>query len=79
VSQSLLNDEDLVLQINLHLQGIGKHIKAIDIVRFLSTPEMLKKLDWTKPITLCTAQVWMHKLGYRWTRDPKGQYVDGHE
>ena len=68
-----------MLQINLHLQGTRKNVKAMNIVRFLSTLEMLEKLGCTKPITLCTAQLWMHKLGYRWTKDPKGQYVDGHE
>ncbi|TFY76614.1 hypothetical protein EWM64_g7399 [Hericium alpestre] len=25
------------------------------------------------------AQIWMHHLGYRWKKSPRGQYVDGHK
>jgi hypothetical protein len=76
---SILKDEGLAEEIHLHLQGIGKYVKAMDIVHFLSTPEMLTRLDRTMPITERTAQRWMGAMGYRWTVDPKGQYVDGHE
>ncbi len=76
---SMLEDEELAGEIHLHLQGVGKYVKAMDIVRFLDTPEMLKCLDRKGPITERTAQRWMHTMGYRWTKDPKGQYVDGHE
>jgi hypothetical protein len=74
----LLEDEGLAEEIHLHLQGIGKHVWAMDIVHFIGTPEMLKWLDRTKSIDLSTAQRWMHKMAYRWTKDPNGQYVDGH-
>jgi len=30
-------------------------------------------------ISLATAKHWMHELGYRWQRNHRGQYVDGHE
>ncbi|KDQ16066.1 hypothetical protein BOTBODRAFT_107539 [Botryobasidium botryosum FD-172 SS1] len=33
----------------------------------------------TKTISVTTARWWFHKMGYRWKRDHKGQYVDGHE
>ena len=36
-------------------------------------------LTHTKIISLTTAHQWMHKLGWHWTTDPKGQYADGHE
>ena len=41
----MLEDEGLAAEIHLHLQGVGKHVKAMDIVHFLDTPEMLKRLD----------------------------------
>jgi hypothetical protein len=45
---SLLEDEDLAQEIHMHLQGIGKYIKAMDIVRFLDTPEMKARLKLKK-------------------------------
>lgn len=66
-------------EINLHLQGIGKNVKAMDIVNFLDTLEMMERLGHTTPIHPSTAQHWMSKMGYRWGNAPKGQYVDGHE
>jgi len=30
-------------------------------------------------ISLATAQHWMRIMDYRWTRNPQGQFVDGHE
>ena len=78
-SRSLLEDETLVKEINLHLQGIGKHATAMDMVRFLDTPEMKTRLNHKTTIHLATAQRWMSKMGYHWGTAPKGQYVDGHE
>jgi hypothetical protein len=78
-NESILEDEGIAQEIKLHLQGIGKYVKAMDIVHFLDSPEMKKRLNRTKTIHLSTAQHWMHKMGYRWTTTPKGQYVDGHE
>jgi hypothetical protein len=40
---------------------------------------MRAKSGLKKRIDISTAQRWMKKLNYRWTYDPKGQYVDGHE
>ncbi|KAH9909445.1 uncharacterized protein B0H18DRAFT_1073967 [Fomitopsis serialis] len=53
--------------------------RAMDIVEFMSDPEVLLKYGLKKPIGLSTAQTWMHVLDYRWTKTPSGQYVDGHE
>ncbi|KZP15579.1 hypothetical protein FIBSPDRAFT_750052 [Athelia psychrophila] len=72
-------DEALAQEIHLHLQSIGPYCKAMDIVDFLDTPEIRERTHFTKRISLSTAQEWMHKLEYRWTLTPKGQYVDGHE
>ncbi|KAG1722117.1 hypothetical protein EDB19DRAFT_1645998 [Suillus lakei] len=79
-NESLLDKgEDLTQEIHIHLQGIGKYVKAMDLVDFLNTPEMRKQSGLTKRIHLATAQRWMKKLEYRWMKDPKGQFVDGHE
>ena len=76
---SLLEDEDLAQEIHMHLQGIGKYVKAMDIVHFLDTPEMKARLKLKKTISLATAQRWMRVMDYRWTKNPHGQFVDGHE
>jgi hypothetical protein len=76
---SLLEDEDLANEISLHLQGIGKWVKAMDIVHFLDTPEMKLRLKLKKTNSLATAQRWMRVMNYRWTKTPNGQFVDGHE
>jgi len=79
-NESLIDaDETLVQDIHLHLQGVGKFVKSMDLVDFLNTPEMRERTGLTKQIHLTTAQRWMRKLDYRWQRDPKGQFVDGHE
>ena len=66
-------------EVNLHLQGIGKYVKAIDIANSLDTPEIRMRLNQTMPIHQTMAQLWMQKLGYCWGSTPKGQYVDGHK
>ena len=76
---SLLEDEDLAQEIHLHLQGIGKYVKAMDIVHYLDTPEMKACLSLKKTISLKTAQRWMQIMDYHWTKNPQGQFVDGHE
>jgi hypothetical protein len=40
-NESLLDkDEELAQEIHLHLQGIGRYVKAMDLVDFLDTPEI---------------------------------------
>lgn len=77
--KSWLDDKILAQEITSHLQGIGKYADAMDIVRFLDTPEMKERLKLEKTIHPATAKRWMHKMGYHWGNAPKGQYVDGHE
>jgi hypothetical protein len=72
-NESILEDEGISQEIQLHLQGIGKYVKAMDIVHFLDTPEMKKRLNRKKTIHLATAQHWMHKMGYRWTTNPNSE------
>ncbi|KAF9508679.1 hypothetical protein BS47DRAFT_1282363, partial [Hydnum rufescens UP504] len=75
----LVSDEDLAQDITLHLQGLGPFISALDIVRYLDTPEIKTRLGLERSISLKTASRWMRLMQYRWGKEPKGQYVDGHE
>jgi hypothetical protein len=61
---SLLEDKNFAQEIHMHLQGIGKYVKAIDIVHFLDMPEMKVRLKLKKTISLATAQRWMHIIDY---------------
>ncbi|KAI1783382.1 hypothetical protein LXA43DRAFT_903705, partial [Ganoderma leucocontextum] len=75
-----LYDEDLVDEIQLRLQSIGKYIRAADIVEYLNRPEVQDRLKIKRSISLSTAKRrWMHKMGYRWIREKKGMYADEHE
>ena len=69
--RSKIDDEDISQEIKIHLQSIGKYMKAEDIVKFCETPEMLGKLGRTKTISLATARWWLIKMGYRWTKESK--------
>ena len=53
---SLLENKDLAQQIHLHLQGIGKFVRAMEIVHYLYTPEMKASLKLKKEISCATAQ-----------------------
>lgn len=82
---TILDDEDFSLAIQIHLSAIAKnnYIRAQDIVDCMETPEMQEKLDRIgckkKKISLRTAQRWLHRMGWRYTRKRNGMYVDGHE
>ncbi|KAH9952405.1 hypothetical protein BGW80DRAFT_1452516 [Lactifluus volemus] len=78
-NKSVIDDEDLAQEIHLHLQQIGKYIKAEDIVQYCARTEILARLKRTKTISLATARRWLEKMGYRWKKNLKGQYVNGHE
>ena len=62
-----------------HLHGIGKYVRAQDIVDYLDLPQVKEKYGASAPISLTTAQRWMQTLRYRWGNTPTGCYVDGHE
>ena len=75
----LYSDEDLKLSIIAHLQGLGKYFSASDLLNFLNTPDILDRLGRTKKLSLRTAQRWLKLLGFRWRKEGKGMYSDGHE
>ncbi|KAI5993567.1 hypothetical protein EDD15DRAFT_2367317 [Pisolithus albus] len=76
---SRIEDESLAADLQLHLQSIGKYVRAQDLVDYLSDVGNQTRLGFKKTISLKTAQRWMGRLGYRWKKEPRGQYSDGHE
>lgn len=48
-NESLIDTDKILAQdIHLHLQGIGKFVKSMDLVNFLDTPEMWEQTGLTK-------------------------------
>jgi len=78
-NKSRIDDEDLCQEVTAHLQGIGKYICTQDVSRYMNRSEVKKRYGMRKGITERTAQNWLSRMGYRWTLEPSGQYVDGHE
>ncbi|KIJ58494.1 hypothetical protein HYDPIDRAFT_178060 [Hydnomerulius pinastri MD-312] len=76
---SKIDNDELASELHAHLQSVGKYVKAASLVQYLSDPLVQKRFGMTSTISLATAKRWMHTLGYRWLRDHRGQYVDGHE
>ena len=77
--RSLIDNEDFVQEVHVHLQMLGPYISAQAIIQFIDSPEMLDWLHQKKTIPIATAQCWMKKMDYQWTINSKGQYVNGHE
>ncbi|KAG1761234.1 hypothetical protein EDD22DRAFT_980306 [Suillus occidentalis] len=78
-NSSILKDEDFKEELLLYLQGIGKYVRAMDIVDYIRRPDILARLKLKKTISLATAQHWMKHVGYHWLKTPTGQFVGGHE
>jgi hypothetical protein len=72
-------DEDLLMDINLYLQELGKEISAQKVVEFLAHPDIKEKHGITKNISQSTARHYLKTLGYCFMVPRKGQYADGHE
>ena len=77
--QSHLDDEALSTELQLHLQHVGKYICAQDIVNFTKDSDVQKQYGFTKLVSFATTKCWMGLLGFRWTKEPKGQYHDSHK
>ena len=77
--QSRIDDEELSGKIQLYLQGIGNYACVQDIVDFMKKDNVQKRYGFTRPIGSTTARHQMGLMGYHWTKEPKGQYQDGHE
>jgi hypothetical protein len=78
-NKSWIDNEDLKQEILTHLQSIGKYISAADISHYMACHSIQPCYGMKKAVTERTARNWLHRLGYRWTLEPSGQYVDGHE
>ena len=78
-NKSQIEDEELSQELLRHLQSLGPNIKAADIVKYLNRPDVRQKYQMKKGISEQTARKWLQRMGFHWTLDPKGQYVDGHE
>lgn len=61
-TQSIVDDDDIAQDIKIYLQGVGKFIKAQDIIDFCGTPEMLERFGRTKSISESTARRWLIKM-----------------
>lgn len=81
-NESLLVNEDLCQELNLHLQQLhttDSGITASAVQTWLSREEIKLKYGITKTVSLSTASRYLKVMGYRFTQAPSGQYVDGHE
>jgi len=76
---SPISDKAVVEELSLHLRSIRKYACAQDLVDFLKVTENQVRLGVSRPISLATAHRWMKSMGWRWKKEVKGQYVDGHE
>ena len=61
----------------MHLQSLGKYVSALDFVRYFQQDNIRQRHRFT--VSLATVRQWMKRMGMRWARTPKGQYVNGHE
>ncbi|KZV98420.1 hypothetical protein EXIGLDRAFT_606991 [Exidia glandulosa HHB12029] len=79
---SALGDEDFAQAIHLHLleiSGRGEYIRALDVVKFVSSEEMRHYLGGKVTISERTARRWMNEMEWRYGKVSKGMYIDGHE
>ncbi|KAF9220789.1 hypothetical protein BS17DRAFT_713456 [Gyrodon lividus] len=60
-----------MLQWILHLQGIGKYVRLLDILHYLKQQGVKEHLKIKKTPHLSTAKRWMKKIGYHWTKSSR--------
>ena len=81
-STSALRDEDFARKIHLHLMELSAkegYVSAADIVVFVSSEEMREDLGGKLTISERTARGWLKNMDWRFSKDEKGMYIDGHE
>ncbi|KAH8983234.1 hypothetical protein EDB92DRAFT_1951794 [Lactarius akahatsu] len=85
VRWTVLEDEDISRSLQLQLGECAKHghIKAANVVKLISGPEMqacLTQIGVCKPtISEWTACNWLRKLNWRYEPKKNGMYIDGHK
>ncbi|QRW10291.1 DDE superfamily endonuclease [Ceratobasidium sp. AG-Ba] len=79
-NESVMEDEDLSAAIRDWMRDKGKYVQARDIIDFFGVAgaERYSRLIDRAP-SLRTAQRWMHRMGYSWMKERRGQFADGHE
>jgi hypothetical protein len=78
-NESMLADEALALEIGIHLQELKDDITAKKLVKYLARPDVMVRHGITKAISIWTAHRHLKAVGYRFTKQKKGQFGDGHE
>ncbi|KAG1781177.1 hypothetical protein EV702DRAFT_926113, partial [Suillus placidus] len=63
---SKLDNEELTNELHLHLQLVGRYVKAGDLITYLSDKEAQSCFGLKSMISLAMAKKWMHTLGYCW-------------
>jgi hypothetical protein len=76
---SLLHKGDLSAELQEHLLGVGKHVRAHHILDYLEKPEVREKYGIQRTIKLETARNWLDMMEFRWSKGKRGQYIDGHD
>ncbi|KIK48806.1 hypothetical protein CY34DRAFT_103917 [Suillus luteus UH-Slu-Lm8-n1] len=66
---SKLDDKELANKLHIHLQSVGKYVKAGDLVTYLSNKDIQGRFGLKTSISLAMAKCWMHKLRYHWHSD----------
>ena len=83
--KTVLEDEDVVQEIQQELTERAKtgFIKAEDICEIVGGEKLqalFARLSVQKPrISLSTAQRWLAKMNWRYSKTKQGMYIDGHE
>jgi len=74
-TRSRIEDEDLKEELLTHLQSLGKYVTAKAVVDYIARPDIQRRYQLRKGISLRTAQNWMENCGFRWMTAKNGQYV----
>jgi hypothetical protein len=77
--EPLIEYDEFRIDLQEYLHSIGKYITAISVVQYTAQLDIQAMWGLTKLISKATAQRWLKNLDYRWRREWKGLYLDGHE
>ncbi|CEL54032.1 hypothetical protein RSOLAG1IB_11564 [Rhizoctonia solani AG-1 IB] len=79
-NESVMEDEDLSAAIQDWVRDKGKYVQACNIIDFFgaTAAEQYSRLVDQLP-SLRTAQQWMHRMGYSWSKEHWGQFADRHK
>ncbi|QRW01226.1 DDE family endonuclease [Ceratobasidium sp. AG-Ba] len=77
-NELVMEDEDLSAAIRDWMRDKGKYVQARDIIDFFGVTGA-ERYSWLidRAPSLHTAQRWMHRMGYSWMKERRGQFADG--